>query len=188
MANITQILTDWTTASGAGKVTVMYFDGATSITTQRTALTTFWQAVDDALDDSVTWAIRNAGVVVDDGSGTLTGSWSSGSVVSGVGLGVTEPLPDATQTLIRWNTPNIVNGRFLRGRTYVPGLSSLNVDEGNVRAAAITLIGAAATALVGSGAGLRVWHRPIAGSGGASFSATSAAVWPEFAVLRRRRN
>jgi len=187
MAALNQIIIDWTTASGAGKASVMYFDNSILISTQRTALTTWLQAIDNPLDDSITWSLRNAGVIIDDATGTLVGSWSSGSVVTGTAGGTSEPVSDPAQVLIRWKTSSIVNGRYLQGRTYIPGLSVGNVDEGNVSAAAVTAFQTPSSALVSSGAGLRVFHRPISGSGGSSADVTSANVWTEFAVLRRRR-
>lgn len=187
MANIRQVLTDWTTVNGSGKVTVMYFEQGISVAAQRLALGAFFLAVQAHLDNSVTWRVRTDGVEVDDGTGTLTGSWTDATARNGAGTGGGEPVADATQALIRWKTSSIVGKRFLQGRTFIPGLASSNEINGNIAAATQTAFNTAGNALIASAAGLVVWHRPISGSGGSHDAVSTCATWSELAVLRRRR-
>ena len=133
------------------------------------------------------YVIRTTGVELDAATGALTGQWAEATARVGTGAGGTEPVADATQILVRWKTNTIVNGRFVAGRTYIPGCASSNEVSGNLAAATQSAIAAAGTTLIGSGAGLAVWHRPISGSGGSEQSPNSCVVWEEFAVLRRRR-
>lgn len=187
MATIRQILVDWTTISGSGKVSVFYFTSAVAVATQRAALGTFLGATDAHLDNSCSWTIRTTGVDVDDASGALVDSWADATAQTGTGAGGTEPVADATQILVRWKTPTILGGRFVQGRTYIPGCASSNEVNGNVVTATSSAIAGFANTLIGSGAGLLVWHRPISGSGGLGCVPETATVWSEFAVLRRRR-
>jgi hypothetical protein len=184
---IREIVTDWTLPSGAGHVSVMYFDTTPTVVSQRAFVNNFWNSVRALQSTTTIYRIREAGRELDSATGALTGAWTEGTVFNQAGSAGTTPVPDATQALVQWRTATIVNGRFLRGRTFIPGLGSGQMQGGNVIGSAVTAINAAATALVSSSAVLSVWHRPIAGSGGSQVPATAATVWTEFAVLRRRR-
>lgn len=188
MANIREILTDWTLPSGSGHVSVMYFNPADPIATQRTNLHTFWTAVKAFQSTGTIYVIRTTGRELDVNTGVLTGAWSEASVKNGAGGAGSVSVPDADQALLQWRTPTIVNGRFLRGRTFVPGLGIGHTSGGNVLPTTATALAGAAAALVGSATPPHVWHRPIAGSGGQSVAANTVTCWSEFAILRRRRH
>lgn len=183
-----EILTNWTMASGGGKVSVMYFDDTLAVTDQRAAIGTLFGAVDAFLDTSVSWVVDTSGREINAATGALTGSWGDGTPRSGSGASSGQSVPDAAQVLLQWHTDDIVNGRFIRGRTFVPGLSTLFVTDGNLGAAQLTTIATAANAFDNDPlAGFGIWHRPVLGAGGSFHSATASDVWAEFAVLRRRR-
>lgn len=183
-----EILVDWTTASGAGKVSVFHFIEATPVAEQREALNTFLQACNSTLATSTTWTIRTDGRELSTVTGTLTGLWSDPTEYTGGGPGGnTAVLADATQVLVRWYTDHIVNGRVLRGRTYIPGIFRNVSENGNVYVASRTAIADAGNALAASGKQLAVWHRPKNGTGGVLWAVDTATVWQEFAVQRRRR-
>lgn len=187
MATIREITTEWVLPSGAGHLTVMYFEGAIPVEDQRSALATFWGVIDGAQTEDCTWTISTTGRELDDATGTLTGAWNDTTNFTGVGAIDTEPVADATQALIQWRTASIVNGRFLRGRTFIPSLAATQLNGGNLQAATRTLYQGACNALIASAQGLVIWHRPITGSGGSHDAVSTASVWEEFAVLRRRR-
>jgi len=165
----------------------MYFDASVAVASQRTALHTFWTSVKAVQSTGTVYTISTAGRELDDATGALTGAWSEASVKNGAGGSGSVPVPDSDQALIQWRTVSIVNGRFLRGRTFVPGLGIGQTAGGNVLGTAVTNIQTAANVLIASAAALEVWHRPIAGSGGSSDAVSTATVWTEFATLRRRR-
>jgi len=182
-----EIRTTWSQATMGSGTTVMNFDESTPVATQRAALGTFWNAVDSTLAGSVTWTVEVEGRERDP-QGTLTGSWTettpqTGSAAAG------SIVPNASQALIRWRTGVVVNGRFVLGHTYIPCLSNANASNGELNPAALTTILNAATALIGSGAGLLVWHRPTVTSGiGIEVPVQTAGVWSELAVQRNRRS
>lgn len=187
MATIRQILTDWQTAAGTGMVSVMYFDADADVELQRERINDLFTDMSPGLSTQVEWVVRTAGVELDDATGGLVNSWAEPTTRVGQGDGEAESVPDASQILLRWRTPDVVNGRFVVGRTFVPGLTNGNLAQGNIATAALSVFQAAATDFRASLADFRVWHRPIAGSGGSSHNPNAAQVWPELAVLRRRR-
>lgn len=183
-----EIVVDWITASGAGKVSVFMMAGGNTVASQRSALATFLGAVDAQCDNSTSWIIRNTGREMSDATGTLQGVWTDAPNYSGTGALTAEPVADATQALIRWQTGVIVNGRFLQGRTFIPGLGSATEISGNLSAAVRGVFDTAANALISAAVGMGVWHRPVLGAGGVFEDANTASTWNEFAILRRRRN
>lgn len=183
-----EILVDWTTASGSDHRSVMFFDLSGAVATQRAALKAFLDTIKSQLDNGVTWTIETSGRELDDTTGALTGQWSESTASTGVGVVNGEPVPDAAQVVMQWRTGVIVNGRFLQGRTYIPGLTAAQLSDGNVSATTISAWTTAGTTLEGVANGLQVWHRPVSGSGGQASNVLSAAVWPELGVLRRRRS
>ena len=182
-----EILVDWVTQNGGGKVSVFWAASAGTVSQQRTALQAFLTAIKTQIHTSATWSIRTDGREVDDQTGALTGQWSETSNKAGAGTAVTSSGADATQALIRWNTGEIIGGRFLQGRTFIPGISKDAIVLGNLSAGARAALQTGADGLVTAAQGFGVWHRPVSGSGGAFRIFSSAGVWEELAVLRRRR-
>lgn len=194
MVNIRQVQVNWVTQSGPGKVSVFNFSAAgASITAQRDALRTMLEVLDSNLVPGTTWSIENAGRVLDDATGALTGAWSDGAAITGAGGAAGQPVADATQVLLQWQTGVIEGGRFLRGRTFIPGLNRDYTNLGNLSTSIVTTWGAALTTFVGSSTGFGIWRRPWPGSvtrpaySGAFQAASTGDVWPELAVQRRRR-
>jgi hypothetical protein len=182
-----EIIVDWTTPSGSGKASVLYFLTATSVASQRAALSTFIEAIQAVQSSQCAYTIRTVGRELSDATGALTGAWSEPTAYTGTGNLAQEPLPDASQALIRWSTNHIVGSRFLQGRTFIPCLTTNGVDDGNVLAATRTTIQNAANALVAAAVQFAIWHRPVGGAGGVAWAVDVAAAQSEFAVLRRRR-
>jgi len=182
-----EIIVDWETPSGSGKASVFNFLTATSVDAQRAALATFIEALQTIQSSQCSYTIRTVGRELLDATGALTGAWSEPTAYTGTGSLAQEPLPDASQALVRWQTDHIVGTRFLQGRTFIPCLTTNGVDDGDVSAAAVTVIQDAADALVAAAVQLAVWHRPVASAGGVAWAVDSAAAQTEFAVLRRRR-
>lgn len=187
MTNLREILIEWNTASGSGKRTVLNFFADIPVASQRTAIFNWLTAIKPLLSSGTQFGVAISGREFDDVTGTLTGAWTETSSKSSNGTGTGQPVADSTQVLVRWRSPDIVGGRFVQGRTFVPGLVVGNLSNGNVVGSAITTLQGAGNAMIASAAGLVVWHRPIAGSGGSAHTATTCDIWSELAVLRRRR-
>ena len=162
---VREIISDWTTAAGGGFVTVMFFDDVGVAATQRFALGTFWQDVCQVLHTSASVQIRTTGREFDTATGALTGQWTettphlSGGDVSG------QPVADSTQILCRWQTGQVVSGRFLQGRTFIPGLEVAGLTNGNLSAAAETTLNDATSDFVAADGGSAVFGAPACRDG-----------------------
>jgi hypothetical protein len=184
---VREIIVDWTTQNGSGKASVFYFIEGTPVADQRLSLSACLANIDGGLDNSTVWTIRTTGRELDTATGALTGAWTEATSRTGTGGVSGEPVPDAVQVLFQWHTGEIVNGRFLRGRTFIPGLAAANVVNGNLSAGIVTLFEGYGDTLIATADQLAVWHRPVAGAGGSAEAVSDCTVWPELAVLRRRR-
>lgn len=183
-----EVLTDITTSSGAGKVAVMYFADGSDPAVSTSAVFNFWDDVRVQIDSSVIFDVRTTGREVDEATGTLTGFWSAPGLAAVAGTGTGQSVADATQVLVQWRTGVVLNGREVRGRTFIPGLNAVNLADGNIGEAYRAAIETAAeTNLIPLSIGFGVWRRPKEGVPGAHVQATNATVWNELAVLRRRR-
>lgn len=185
---VREITVNWNTNAGGGFVSVFHFIEATSVSTQRSALATMLGSMDAYLQSSVSWSVAQEGRERDTATGALTGAWSDAPLLLGTGaISTGAPVPDAAQVLIRWGTGNIVDGRFLQGRTFIPGLTNGQTSGGNVNGTVLTAWQTAINTYLAAAVQPAVWHRPKNGAGGALWAIESGTVWPEFAVLRRRR-
>lgn len=183
-----EIITDWQTVAGSGFASVMYFDTQHTQGQQRTAVANMWAAfAANQLSNTVHYAVRTDGRELNDTTGQLEGLWSEALIHTGQGQGTGQPVADATQVLIQWHTAAIINGRLLRGRTFVPGMGAVSLAGGNILTGAVTVMQTATQALVNAGVGFGVWHRPVQFAGGSFAPVANSTVWPELAVLRRRR-
>jgi len=187
MTTIREILVDWSTPAGGGFRSVTYWDTTQSIATQRAALGTLLGTVDNQLDSNTLWTVETTGKEIDDGTGTLVNIWSETTAQTGAGATAGQCVPDAAMILLRWNTSTIRGGRFVKGRTYIPGLSTANVLDGNLATATVSALNTAVSTFVSSATSFGVWSRPDGATAGLICDVTTASVWSEFAVLRRRR-
>ena len=187
MAFIREILVDWTTPAGGGFRTVTYWEDTASVASQRAALGALLGSVDAFLDSNAVWTIETAGKVLDEDTGILTGVWSEPTAQTGAGATAGQCVPDAAHVLLRFATNTIFGGRFVKGRAFIPGLSTANILDGNLAVATVTGINTALATFVAAAPTFGVWHRPQGGTGGLHAAIASATVWSEFAVLRRRR-
>ena len=185
---VTEIITEWSIERSSGGMSIMYFADEGGVAAQRAALADFWSALAGILDQQTSWRIQTTGRILDEASGTLTGLWSDPTNRAGNGNQTGEPVSNSTQALIRWVTDDVVNGRRIRGRTFIPGLTNKAITAGEVSASALNAMETAAAAYADA-SGLVIWHRPDdSGSGGSVHSVTASSVWNEFAVLRGRRD
>lgn len=185
-----EVVTAWTGPQGSFLRNIMYFDGGTTtaLSDARTAVASLWDGATGVISDQYTWSVETTARVLAPSTGTLLDVVSDPDPATGAGDQDQEPVPDASQVLFRWRTGLVVQGRFLQGRTYVPGLASGSLTNGNITPAVVTaLSGVVSDFLTAAGGAFGVWHRPQGGSGGTWSPAASAAVWPELAVQRRRR-
>lgn len=171
--------------TGSPWVSTAAFDESVGTAQQAvTAVGAFWNAVDSLMEASVTWSTNADVETVTASTGQVTAVTAT-TPVTGNGTAATTGLPVATQGLVRWRTGVYVGGREIRGRWFIPGLSTAQNNDGAPTAAAVLTINNAASALIADpDTRLMIWSR----KNGQQISVTSGTAWTQFAVLRSRRD
>lgn len=144
----------------------------------------FWSTLAPKIDNALTMTIDGIVTVVDEGTGMITGTISTGSSSTVVGTDAGLQTPEATQGLISWRTGSYVNGREVRGRTFIPGPTQSSVTNGEPAAAYQTALEAGAGILW---AGTEARFGIYSTTNHVFRAAVSGQAWTEFAVLRSRR-
>lgn len=88
--------------------------------------------------------------------------------------------------LVEWITATHINGRRLRGRTYLVPLGNIGDADGTLSTGTLGTINGATGQVWNGGEVFLVWHRPVAGAGGSVSPITGAVVRDKAAVLRSR--
>jgi len=184
---VREITVDWQLANSPGGTTVLYFDDVGTVADQRAALDDFLNACTVSLHTSTTYTIATSGREMDTATGALTGQWVESTAYTDNGAQTGQPVANATMILLRWETGQVVSGRFLKGRTFLPGATSGVITAGEVQASTQTALNDAMETYIASNGAHSVWHRPTDGAGGVAFQVTAGTTWNEFAVLRQRR-
>lgn len=185
---VKQATLEWTAAGGAGGVTVTHWLDTTPAADIATKLHGFASALAPQLASGTTIRLGAELKEFNTASGALVGLEPITPFTPVVGSGGPSAVPNAAQGLIRLRTNQVVNGRLLQGRIYVPGLSTATqLGNGEVNSSGIAALVAAGGVLT-SELAFQVWHRPVLGAGGLSAPVVAVSAWTEFAVQRRRRS
>lgn len=166
---------------------------SSTLTSAVAAMRAFFQSHAAYIAGIVTISWDGVGIEKDTTTGTLIGvtAYTPPAAVTASGSG-TVALPAGSS--VRWNTSSVVNGRMIRGRTFiVPLVTTSYESNGSLTATYITASTAAAaqvrTSSLASGTWSRaIWHRPVNGAGGATGEVMSSSVKDVVAVLRSRRD
>lgn len=193
VVTISRVRAVWTGFVGAPGYTSMYF--APESTGIAAAVRKFFDDIKTQIPSVCTVQVESSGDNINEADGSIVGSWSEAPVlpVVGGGIGIYSA---PSGSVIRWTTAGIVNGRRVKGRTFIVPLDGDAYDSsGTLTAAAITLLNTGADNLIGDVANqLCVWARPFPGSVGqparaGTFHIVSGRVVPDkAAVLRSRRD
>lgn len=175
------------TAPGTPYYNSLYFIGSTAgeAVAAAEAAHDFWSHLGNALRTDMVWRSGTEVDLVDVATGQVTETFAVPSNTVEFS-GTLEPLPPANQALIRLRTNAFENGRRIRGRIFVPGVTEAFTQTGVVQPGSLTLLQDAANLLITSGGaagGLCVYsvtHRMFA-------QVSSASPWDQFAVQRSRR-
>jgi len=138
------------------------------------------------------WLIEPLVDVIDEANGELLDTYTVNQT-SVAGTGSNEQMPHATQLCISWKSDGIVNGRRVRGRTFLgPVAASANTAAGVPTAAALTALTAFGNAMEDAGTTFVrhvIWHRPtVGGTDGSHHDVIQHSQKPKWAVLRSRRD
>lgn len=149
-----------------------------------TALRTLWAAMTGAIPGGFTTQIENTGQTVDLATGQAIGTWSTGTV-GAVGGGGTGGYAAPCGAVIQWKTGQFVNGREVRGKTFLVPLPANAYDgDGTLTPTLVSSLQTAVNTFVTSVAGsYLVWSR----KGAVGHPITSGVVRDRAMVLTSRR-
>lgn len=176
-------------------MTVLHWDGSNQTAPPSAgAIGGAWGAFLQRLPLGVTVTIPGTGDTIDDRTGHITGTWSTGAAVQATASGSANAAAGAG-ACITWTTGGIVNGpsgipRRLRGRTFLVPLTTACYDsDGTLTAATFADVATFGTNLRAAGP-LAVWHRPTTkgGTDGNSYAVLSHKVRDKVAWLGSRRD
>ena len=177
-------------------------------------ITTYWDSAGAAIGllateavarDRAFWAALTAFVAngsvytpnlivdeIEETTGALVNQVAAAAPAAIANIAGGDPLPYATQGLVRFGTNAFINGRKVAGRRFIPqlmeGQSAGTPPTPN--APVITAMQNACNALgavIVTPIGQRVWHRPAPGRPGLSVPVISRSVSSTWAILKSRR-
>jgi hypothetical protein len=185
MATIRRARVIWNGVSGLPGLSVFFAPAGVDPTG---SLVAFFNAIKGEFPAPLTWTVENGGDELDDGTGVLSGGWAGTAGGPVVATGAAAHAA-GTGAYVNWNTNTVVNGRRVKGRTFLAPLRNEDYDSaGTITSAALAILQVAANNLVTT-ADTIVWHRPGSVGGGAGSSAViqSASVPDQVTSLRTRR-
>lgn len=185
---VQQVLLRWAANGGAGGVSVLHASDIAVPADIQLSITAFLNALKPNLCTGTVVTTEPTVRKIGTADGVLTGLGSLPSPPTATGTGGSSAVPNLAQGLIRLRTNNVVNGRFLQGRIFVPGLSSNTMlSTGELNPTGVLALAGAGQALVDSGV-WGIWHRPVGGVGGVFSALSASSGWNEYASQRRRRS
>lgn len=181
-----RVRTVFTGVAGAPYYSNLYFaeEGGTAAQA-RGAVNAVWANMLAQFRTGLVFTIEQDVPVVDEVTGDVIRVDNGGAAYTGIGTSANDPLPPATQLLMRLRTGAYVNGREIRGRCFIPGMTENNSDQGvPVVGIRSTLDGLFASLVGSTNAQLVVWAKTRA----TYAVVNSASAWNQWSVLRSRRD
>lgn len=196
MLRVRTILTGW---PGAPGLNTFYFDPdvvgpATVAEEAHVRVREFWEDIASLFPNEFTATVDQVVDEVDSTTGDLIGSHAvtTSNVVAGTNT-TGDFLPAQTQAVLSMRTGDTINGRRVRGRSYIgPMFVGANGSTGQMMPAALAQLAGAGIALLvppPSGGFLVVWHRPSNefGNDGQACAVIDTLVRPIWGHLKSRR-
>lgn len=189
MTTLNRVLVSWAGPQVVGlAANVLHFSGSDSAVPVA-AIRSAYAQLAGILPAGLTITVPTTGDQINDTTGDLVGVWNAtgGGVAAG---SASASAAAGVGACVSWQTGGIVNGRRLRGRTFIVPLARDVFDgTGKVFSGSLTSLEAFATALQASGP-LAVWHRPTSktATDGNSYGVISHRISPKVAFLSSRRD
>lgn len=184
-----RVRTVFTGVTGSPWVSTINFGGPTQTGNQAdadaavAAVGAFWGGVDGHIHTSVTWSTLPDVLFLGD-NGIPAASFATTPILGTGGSGGTA-VPWSNQALVRGLTSTYLGGRQIRGRIFIPGLTTAAVSNGALAAATATAINGFAVTLNGvTTPPWAIWSKVNA----TVVPVSSVSTWSQFAVLRSRRD
>ena len=187
---ILRVKATWTSGQGGGPyLTQLYFMTAGANGTQTeandavTAVGTFLGAIDAQVQTGTNWS-TDPEVEDINAAGVLLGTFIT-TPQSGAGAASGQAFPPATQGFINWRTNLVVNGRTLRGRTFIPNVPITQGSGANPSSTYQTLLTNAANAMIADASTMfAIWSKTHS----TVTQASAGVAGTKWAVLRSRRD
>lgn len=166
----------------------MFFDvadaspGSTDMGFAEAAWRGLWFELQNFISNQVTISFPSEAQIVDPATGNATGV-TSVDIESVTGLSADEPMPWATQGLVRLRTGVYSGGREARGRTFIPGLTVIANNDGRPDSAFTGQTSDVSLALLQDG-----FSKPVVISKGVAVPVSTVTIWGDWATLRSRRD
>lgn len=130
---------------------------------------------------------------LDENSGNIQAFWAGTTAAPAAGTGPASGFSAVAGACINWSTANALNGRRVRGRTFMVPIcgTALDASNGTIDNTALTTMRAAANTLQTDGTIVRlvVWHRPsVLGIDGGAYDVISSSISDKCAILTSRRD
>lgn len=167
-------------------LSTFYFENVLS--SYPTDVLALYTAIRSYVPVGVTWSVPNAGDVIDEETGVLTGAWSTGTAGTETSTGV-GGFAQGVGARIAWHTATIRGGRRVRGSTFLVPLRSGAYDTaGTIDSTILTALRTAAqTLLTATAADQRIWSQPRPNLVGAGVPIVAVQVPDTVSWLRSRR-
>lgn len=151
-------------------------------------VTQFFTAIRGEIPSGVTWTIPSGGDLIEESSGSLTGTWEgdAGGTVTSNGTG---NHAQGVGARVSWITDAIRGGRRVRGTTFVVPLRTGAYDpQGTIATSTLGVLQDAGSALISNADwNLLVWSRPRPGLSGLGVATQRAEVPDKVSWLRSRK-
>lgn len=181
---VLQAIVEWTGPGATQKLNVFHYADTATGAGIKSDLEAWLNAIKPQISSQFSAKLQNVWRTYDTVTGDLTNEVAfSGGTATITGTSANQVLPDAVAGLFRWNTGVVVSGRFLKGRTFVPGLTVGLMTSGNFAGTGLTTLVTAAQTLAGSTNHFAVWSKKH----GVVHDVNSGSFWAEASTQRRRR-
>nr|CRY96699.1 hypothetical protein [uncultured prokaryote] len=191
---MTRFTAVWSGFRGAPGYSNFYFGGDGTVPGEIEAdaarIRTFFNDIRDLLPTGLSVRIQPEAATIDETTGNITDLTAFDAPSQVIG-GTNANYSAASGAVVNWLTGTYVNGRRLRGKTFLVPLTTSAYDgSGDLTGTALGTLQTAANDLVGEVGerALVVWSRPKNGSGGQSALVVSATVPDLGAILKSRRD
>lgn len=191
---IHRVTVTWSGFPGAPGYTNFFFTGDGSggaAAASRSRVVGFFNEANVLLPIDVSFVIEGEVAVIDELTGSVTDYIAVVSDPAPGNGGMSGGYSAASGAVVTWNTAGVVNGRRVRGRTFIVPLGGgAYQSDGSLSSTTISTLQDAATELVGNGfdSGFGIWSRPKASAPGTFWEVNGFRVPDMSAVLRSRRD
>lgn len=190
MASIIRHTAVWTGSPGLPGYTQLYQSHTTGQGTDaqvgHDAVHDLFEALAALIPEEITVTVDPLYQIIDAVTGETTGEFVVGTPAAVTAGEYVGGWASQVGVLIEWVTGTFLNGRRLRGRTYLVPLGATTETDGTLPATTVQTVAAAAANVVNSTIPFVVWHRPVNSSGGSTSNITGAQGTDRAAILRSR--